>query len=498
MSIGSFKAALLGAAGSGGETFWAGFYYVYQSSQEGSRYTSGDIDSEGNIVVLVNNWYNNGPTGVTIDGGPTPAVLADTGGYYSGLNNMFQNATVRVRDDGKIAAAFASYGKCYYHLHTSVTDWSFVSGFDPYYYSGAIGTDNPPSASKGRCMDSHSNADYTGWTSYYAGGAQFRPEAAKQRDSGTSGNVPYRWSGSRTGNDEAAYTISFNSASSKLWLCCSEETGSSVFPIQFLGFDSTTASPGSGGTTRAALTASGVGYRDMHYNARSGYDTAGYLAATISQPNTKYGLMVAKATSADSPASLAWSRRVQIGSPAYTYSDAPGPCSDPVVDSAGNIYVAYFTKLLNPNQNCYVIHSWQNDGTYRWGRTLRMEGTSGYQWAGPSAADLMVTADDNLVFVGVGGMTSSSNNHPAVLVARLPSDGSLTSSTPVQPRGDTTCEIYWENDLTGNWAPSESAGLLTSTTDTNEAMNSGTATTTNVVETVGTNTRNFGQAEVTG
>ena len=72
MSIGSFKAALLGAAGSGGETFWAGFYYVYQSSQEGSRYTSGDIDSEGNIVVLVNNWYNNGPTGVTIAGGPTP------------------------------------------------------------------------------------------------------------------------------------------------------------------------------------------------------------------------------------------------------------------------------------------------------------------------------------------------------------------------------------------------------------------------------------------
>ena len=81
MPIGNFKAALLAAAGAGGgDTFWAGYYYVYQGSVEGSRYTAGDIDSDGNIVVLANNWYNNGPTGVTIDGGDTPAVTADTGG----------------------------------------------------------------------------------------------------------------------------------------------------------------------------------------------------------------------------------------------------------------------------------------------------------------------------------------------------------------------------------------------------------------------------------
>ena len=500
MPIGNFKAALLAAAGAGGgDTFWAGYYYVYQGSVEGSRYTAGDIDSDGNIVVLANNWYNNGPTGVTIDGGDTPAVTADTGGYYSGLTNMYQNATVKVRADGKIAAAYSSYGKLYYHLHTSVSDWSMVAGFTPYYYTGGVGTDNPASHAYGNCLTTGSNEDYTGYSSYYSGGAQYQIEAAEQRSTGTSGAVTARWDGSRTGNDEQFYTISLNTSSGKIWLCCKEQNGSSVFPMQFLGFDKDTASPGSGGTTNAALSASGIGYKDMHYNADSGYDTGGYLAASIAQPNTSYGLMVAKATSADAPASLAWSRKIQFGSPAYTYQEDIRECSNPVVDSAGNIYAAYFNKIKSPDLMCYIVCSWENDGTFRWARTLSMEGSSGYEWTGPSAVDLMVTANDNLVFVGVGGMTSSGNNHPAVLIARLPSDGSLTSASAIQPRGDTTCNIFWSDNLTGTRAPVEAAGGLVSATATGDYIESSTSSaTTNVSATVAANTRNFGQAEVTG
>jgi hypothetical protein len=413
---------------------------------------------------------------------------------------MYQNATVKVRADGKIAAAYSGYSKLYYHLHTSVSDWSMVSGFDPYTYTNDLGwTDNPTSSGYGNCLTTGSNEDYTSWSSKYNFSQSYQIEAAEQRSSGTSGAVTQRWDGSRTGNEEDVYTISLNTSSGKIWLCCKEENGSQIFPMQLFGFDKDTASPGSGGTTNAALSASGIGYKDMHYNADSGYDSGGYLAATISWPNTLSGLMVAKATSADAPASLAWSRKIQFGTPAYTYQEDLRGCSTPVVDSAGNIYVAYWNKIKSPDLMCYIICSWENDGTFRWARTLSMEGSSGYEWGGPGAANLMVTANDNLVFVGEGGMTTSASNHGAVLIARLPSDGSLTSASAIQPRGDATCNIFWSDNLTGSRAAIETAGGLGSATATADYIEASSVdATTNLATTVVSNTRVFGQAEVTG
>ena len=50
MPLGSFKAALLGAAAGGGDTYWAGLYYTQRSSSDFAKATFGAVDSEGDIV----------------------------------------------------------------------------------------------------------------------------------------------------------------------------------------------------------------------------------------------------------------------------------------------------------------------------------------------------------------------------------------------------------------------------------------------------------------
>ena len=425
-------------------------------------------------------------------------MIADSGGYFSSFSNWNGNGTVKVRADGKIALGWAAYsgGHMYYSLHTSSSDWSIASGFTPY----SITNSQTGSASLfySRAMDSWDNEDFVGANDHNNFYGWKRPQLFKARSSGTSGNVTLKWDGTRTGNDEYYYDISLNSNSDMLWTTYHEENGSNIHPIQFLGFDKDTSDPGDAGTTKKTLTASGYGFHNSRYTARSGYDTAGYLVSAISWPNTAYGITVAKATSADDPETLAWVRKIQFGSTAYTYSDSPRNCAQPVLVSAGNVYVAYRVKLLSPNKQCYIIASWENDGTFRWARTLMSEGSSNYQYTGDQQVVLTITDNDSLVFTGITGITTSSTDHPAVLIARLPTDGSLTSSSPIQPRGDSTANIYWMNDLTGDWAPTEAAGDLVAGSDTGEYFSASTGSTTNLGTSTASNTRSFVQAEVTG
>ncbi len=499
MPLGSFKASILGASAATGETYWAGLWYQERAS--GDYITlkpSHDLDASGNIVCVACDNSNN-PTGFTIDGGDTPSVTADSGGYFDSFPNWNGNGTVKVRADGKLALGWASYagGYVYYSLHTSSSDWSVASGFTPYYVNNPTYTGSA-SMYYSRAMDSWNNEDFLGAHNLHNSLQITKPHVYKARSSGTSGNVTLEWEGNRAGNDEKYYDISLNSNSDMLWTTWHEETGSSILPIQFLGFDKDTSDPGDAGTTKKTLGASGYGFHNSRYTARSGYDTAGYLVSAISWPNTAYGITVAKATSADDPESLAWVRKIQFGSPAYTYSDSPRNCAQPVLDSAGNVYVAYRVKLLSPNKQCYIIASWENDGTFRWARTLMSEGSSNYQYTSEQQVVLSITDNDSLVFTGITGITTSGTDHPAVLIARLPTDGSLTSSSPIQPRGDSTANIYWMNDLTGNWAPTEAAGNLVAGSDTGEYFSATTGTTTNLGTSTTSNTRSFVQAEVTG
>lgn len=497
MALGSFKASLLGAAGAAGsDTYWAGLFYVDRSSSNKTQNAFGTIDSEGNIAFGAADTSND-PTFVTISGGDTPSVLADSGGYYPLYDSVQPNATMVVRDDGKVAVSWVASGEMRYSLHTSTSDWSIASGFTPYITSSSYTASGGSINNRLKCLTSKGNEDFCGWYGTHTFG-YIEPNAGKFRSTGTSGNITEKWEGSRVGNDEYITSVTVSSGDN-VWLAGLELTGSSINKIQFLGWDKDTSNPSSGGTTRKTLDASGYGWNSARYNAQSGYDNAGYLAAGHSWPNTAYGPTVARATSADDPETLDWVRKIQIGSPAYTYSDGMRTISDPVLDSAGNIYLAWWNRLLNPSKYCYIIASWENDGTFRWARTLAMYGTSGYAYSyPPSPCDLMVTSNDSLVFIGTGGITTSGTDHAATLIARLPSDGSLTSSSAIQPRGDSTAEIYWMNDLTGNWAPVEAAGNLVAGTDTGELMNGGTGTTTNMTTTVTSNTRTFAQAEVTG
>ncbi len=497
MPLGSFKASILGASAATGETYWAGLWYQERSS--GDYITlkpSHDLDASGNIVVVACDNSNN-PTGFTIDGGSTPSVIADSGGYFASFPNWNGNGTVKVRADGKLALGWVAYagGHMYYSLHTSSSDWSIASGFTPYYttnsYTGSA------ALFYSRAMDSWDNEDFVGCHGYNNFG-YYEPDIFKARSSGTSGNVTLKWEGNRAGNDESYYDISLNSNSDMLWTTYHEANGSAIHPIQFLGFDKDTSSPGDAGTTKKTLEASGYGFHNSRYTARSGYDTAGYLVSAFQWPNSAYGITVAKATSADDPETLAWVRKIQFGTPAYTYSDSPRHCAQPVLDSAGNVYVAYRVKLLSPTKQCYIIASWENDGTFRWARTLMSEGSSNYQYTGEQPVVLTITDNDSLVFTGITGITTSGTDHPAVLIARLPTDGSLTSSSPIQPRGDSTANIYWMNDLTGNWAPIEAAGNLVAGSDTGEFFNAAIGSTTNLGTSTTSNTRSFVQAEVTG
>tara|TARA_R100000808_G_scaffold22090_1_gene47930 strand:- start:6476 stop:7963 length:1488 start_codon:yes stop_codon:yes gene_type:complete len=495
MALGSFKASLLGASASTGETYWAGLYYTQRSGSDFANKTFGAVDSEGDIVFGVSDNSNN-PTFATISGGSSPSILADSGGYYTGMTQVDTNGSMVVRDDGKIAAAWAYNGTYRYTLHTSKSDWSIASGFTPYTTAGPYGNYSGGNLYT-KTLVSKSNEDFGAWISYLAFNGTYYVLAAQLRDSGTSGNTTEKWDSSLTGNHEVVTGLTISSGDN-VWVSCLEETGSSINKIQYLGWDKDTTSPGDAGTDKETLEASGYGFKQARYNAASGYDNAGYTAAGISWPNTAYGITVARSTSADAPETLDWVRKIQFGSPAYTYSDGIRDISDPVLDSAGNIYVAYWQRLLNPQKYCYVIVSWENDGTFRWARTLAMYGSSSYAYTSQQPCTLAITPNDSLLFFGTGGITTSSTDHPAALIARLPTDGSLTSSSAIQPRGDGTAEIYWMNDLTGDWAPSEAAGNLVAGTDTGEYMNSGTGTTSNMGTTTSTNTRTFAQAEVTG
>ena len=494
MPLGTFKASILGASASTGDTYWAGLYYTQRSSSDFANNTFGAVDSEGDIVFGVSDNSNN-PTFATISGGSTPSVLADSGGYYS-FSNLNNNGSMVVRDDGKVAVGWANSGTFYYSLHTSKSDWGLLSGFTPYTSAGPYANYSTTNLYT-KTLISKGNEDYAAWISYIAAFGYYYPISAELRSSGTTGNTTERWEGSRTGNDEAVTGLTI-SHGDNIWLSCLEQTGSSINKIQFIGWDKDTSGPGSSGTSNETLDASGYGWNSARYNGNSGYDNAGYLVAGHQWPNTAYGPTVARATSADAPETLDWVRKFQVGTPAYTYSDGMRDISDPVLDSAGNIYIAYWQKLLSPTKYCYVIASWENDGTFRWARTLGMYGSSSYAYTSQQPCTLAITPNDSLLFFGTGGITTSSTDHPAALIARLPTDGSLTSASAIQPRGDTTAEIYWMNDLTGNWAPTEAAGNLVAGTDTGEYMNGGTGTTVNQGTSTSTNTRTFAQAEVTG
>ncbi len=501
MPLGNFKAALLGAAAGGGETYWAGLYYLNRDSTDYGHATFGNVDSEGDIVFGVSDHGNN-PTFASISGGSTPSILADSGAALTSMTQLKCNGSMVARDDGKIAVGWADNGTYRYTLHTSKSDWSSVSGFTPYTTAGPYGNYSGRNLYT-KTLVSKSNEDFGAWISYLAFNGTYYVLAAQFRDSGTSGDTTERWDSSLTGNHEMVTGLTISSGDN-VWVSAIEETGSSINKIQYIGWDKDTTSPGDAGTDKETLEASSYGFQQARYNAASGYDNAGYTAAGIGFPNTAYGITVARSTSADAPETLDWVRKIQIGSPAYTYSDGIRDISDPVLDSEGNIYVAYWQKLLNPPDGsglpkyCYVIVSWENDGTYRWARTLAMYGSSSYAYTSQQPCTLAITPNDSLLFFGTGGITTSSTDHPAALIARLPTDGSLTSSSAIQPRGDGTAEIYWMNDLTGNWAPSEAAGNLVAGADTGEYMNSGTGTASNMGTTTAANTRTFAQAEVTG
>ena len=92
-------------------------------------------------------------------------------------------------------------------------------------------------------------------------------------------------------------------------------------------------------------------------------------------------------------------------------------CNDLAVDSLGNAYLVGYSQSVSPT--AVLIVKYDSSGTLQWQRTL----SAGVNEAGN---DITVDSLDNICFVG--NTSSGGGGAQDVLIAKLPSDGSLTGT----------------------------------------------------------------------
>lgn len=476
MPFGVFKAALLGS-GAGGAASYIGLL-TQTATNRTFRHHDHDVDSSGNVYALGTD-NSKQPYVIKLDYDASGLSVGASSGAWSGSGNTMTapRGTVVVRDDNKIAVGWNQGNKTFYYYRLG-TNLAFDSGNlnDHSVEFGNFGGHGY--AGKGKCLATKSNVEYGCWVDYFGAYGWIGSNSVIWDDSNTYVDA---WVQNASNPGEIANMVMVDDDSTQYYVCCTD-AGQSKATVVALNVD------GTGGAENFPITGSSHQYWSATYNVdppNSG--SAGYFAATMRAPNSSLGIVIGKATSADTPNSFAWSRKyVSTGS----YVDIGAGISNIVTDSSGNVYVAWKQRILSGTPGYpTIVASWQSDGTHRWSRILYSLGSSSYETTTTSdTPGLSITPDDNLIVTTEAGFTQTGGtNREGYLVACVLNDGSLesTSAHAITGSGITTCNAYWSAVPSG-WNFAESAGGLTtgsesdtwvSTSSTPASLN-GTLTTT--------------------
>ena len=452
MPFGVFKAALLGS-GAGGEAFYIGLL-MQTDSDKTLFHQDHAADSDGNLYVLGSN-NSSEPMVIKLDYDASgPSVGASAGDFNHNMSHP--QGAIAVRDDGKVVVGWNNGSNTYryFRLNTSL---QLDSGNIPDNYWSAGYSSAHSWAGKGKCITSASNVEYVCFPDYYNYYAWAQGNAAVWNSSNTYINT-FQQSQS-TG--ELPNMVSVDDDSTQFYVCCTD-VGQSKATVVGLNCD------GSSGWENFPITGSSHQYWSATYNANpANSGSAGYFAATMRAPTSDYGIVIGKATSADTPNSLAWSRKYVTSS---SYTDTAQGISNIVTDSSGNVYIAWKQRVLanfGPAGTVgypIFVASWESDGTHRWSRTLYSVGSSSFfDTDTTNTPGLSITPDDNLVITTQASWTQTGgSNREGTLIARVPNDGSLQSDSAVSITDSdiADCNAYWSEVPSGlNF--SESAGGLT-------------------------------------
>tara|TARA_Y100000588_G_C14201056_1_gene902508 strand:+ start:20 stop:1486 length:1467 start_codon:yes stop_codon:yes gene_type:complete len=449
MPLGAFKVALLGS-GAGSESGWVvepttsthGDGWIYgvaldsdnnvwftQLASSVSELPVGQVLADG-TAGAANNWKRMDPKGGNYGSGRGIAIDSTNGKIYlagDGLNDagsQYETLLVGMTDG------------------TLVQDWdvmrAYSSGHTFFYQTPAVVGDNH--LGTGRSVFSSAYIYDSSQSHYFAvTGQNAASDGAQENLTGGSGGSVIRFYGSY---GQTIYPVSTIRAttSSNPWVYTAFWT-SNQGRIGFYGCQVNTTTYNrrsytfNSGTTG---TIGGIAECDATYL---------YLTCFDYTDKTMHLLKVAKSDGA-----ISWQRKVEVTGVSASGNNYVTP---PVLDSSGNIYVAwtgYDTQSIV--DTAYRVHwmSWDSSGNVRTldGTTMKSFFCSPGHGSPSYVSDMKISSDDNFIYP-----CGSTNSPYDPFIAKFPTDGTGTDNSSALS-GDTDGTYYYRNDI----AHTESAGTM--------------------------------------
>ena len=444
----SLRLATIGAISSSGSSE-SGWVVEPTTSTHGDGWIYGlALDSENNIwFTQLGSDANEMPIGqVMADGTAGTAnnwkAMDPKGGNYGAGRGVAIDST-----NGKIymvGGGINDAGSQYETLLVGITDGTLVQDWDVMraYSSGHTFFYQTPmvvgsNTSSGRSLFSTCYIYDWSQSHYFAcTGQNAASDGAKENMSGGSSGSTIRFYGSYGQTMYPASTIRATTSSNP-WVYAAYRS-STLGRVGFYGCQvNTTTYNRRGYTFNSGVTSSIGGLYECDA-------THLYLTCFDGTGNSMHLLKVAKSDGA-----ISWQRKVAVtnisGSGTYV--------TPPVVDSAGNIYVAfsgYDTQSIV--DNAYRINwvSWDSSGNVRTldGTTMKSFFCSPGHGSQAFVSDLQITSDDKFIH-----MCGATNSPYDPFITKFPTDGTGTDNSSALS-GNTDGTYYYRNDV----AHTEAAG----------------------------------------
>ena len=446
MPLGAFKATLLGAAGSGGESGWVVQPY---SDTTGSSPTYWMYDmaiaSDDSIwCTTLTSFSNNGAIWhINADGtlaadndqkviDPTQSGSTDTRGIAVAANGDVITVGGGPINDGVARTGLLTTANT---PGTLVQDWD-NSLFNPVGANGYVY--QTPFRTKG-------TSGYGCWY-YYDGSSKYISEM--WRISLSDGSEQSLGNSTDSWKIEGSYADTLYPVSA---FACDDSSGDEWMYIQWRS--SANLYVGIQGCKVGTTTTFRQGYLSASSTA-SQTSNGGVCEADANNLYMTWGdhgqgrLYMVKVAKSDM--SIQWQREISIGS----RTGGPDYIAPPVTDSSGNVYAVF-------NSRDTQQFSSANNGSVHWakwdssGNIQTLDGTTLKTLTTPTASNSAypmraeISSDDNWLYI-CGAF--SSGNRP--FVAKLPTDGTGTNNSTALTGNFPGDDLYYKN----NWTHTESAG----------------------------------------
>ena len=446
MPFGAFKVALLGS-GAGGESGWV---VEPTTSTHGDGWIYGiDLDSDNNVwFTQLASAVNQLPIGqVMADGTAGTAnnwkTMDPKGGNYGtgrGVAIDSTNGKIYLAGDG-INDAGSQYETLLVGMTdgTLVQDWDVMraySGHTYFYQTPIVVGDNY--LGTGRSLFSSSYMyDWSQGHYFACTGQNSATDGTKENMTGGSSGSCIRYYGSYGQTMYPVSTIRATTSSNPwvytaFWTSTQGRTGFYGCQVNTTTYNRRAYTFNSGTTG----TIGGIAECDATHLYLTCYDYTG---------NTMHLLKVAKSDGA-----ISWQRKVAVTSMSSGGNQYVTP---PVLDSSGNIYVAwsgYDNQTIVDTAYRINWMSWDSSGNVRTldGTTMKSFFCSPGHGSPAYVSDMKISSDDNFIY------PCGQTNSPAdPFIAKFPTDGTGTDNSS-SLSGNTDGTYYYRNDV----AHTEAAG----------------------------------------